>query len=246
MNRHAILFLSAALLIALLPNTVVFSQQTTLGSFTEQTDVGNPLRPGRATYDPDRQEYTIEGSGTNMWANRDEFHFVWRRLKGNFILTTNAAFAGKGVEAHRKLGWIVRSTLDPDSPHAVVVVHGDGLTSLQFRKTKGGVTEEIRSSVNGADVLQLERHGNTYRISAARNGDAFTSEEVSLDLGDEVYVGLFVCSHNKDVTERAVFSNVRITVPAKDDFVPYRDYIGSNLEVMDAASGERKILYTAD
>jgi len=245
MNRHPILFLSAALLIALLPNTIAFSQQAMLGSFTEQTDVGKPLRLGRATYDPDKQEYTIEGSGTNMWANRDEFHFVWRRLKGNFILTTNAAFAGKGVEAHRKLGWIVRSTLDPDSPHAVAVVHGDGLTSLQFRKTKGGVTEEIRSSVQAADVLQLERHGNTYRMAAARNGDAFTSEEVSLDLGDDVYVGLFVCSHNKDVTERAVFSNVRITVPAKDDFVPYRDYIGSNLEIMDVASGRRKIVYTA-
>jgi Tol biopolymer transport system component len=68
---------------------------------------------------------------------------------------------------------------------------------------------------------------------------------VSLDLGDEVYVGLFVCSHNKDVIESAVFSNVRITVPAKDDFVPYRDYIGSNLELMDVAAGKREIVYTA-
>src|SRR6185437_12907786 len=94
-------------------------------------------------------------------------------------------------------------------------------------------------------VLQLERKGNTYRVSAARFGDVLTSEDVSLDLGDEVYVGIFVCSHNKDVTERAVFSNVRITVPARDDFVPYRDYIGSNLEVMDVATGKRKIVYSA-
>jgi Tol biopolymer transport system component len=82
-------------------------------------------------------------------------------------------------------------------------------------------------------------------MSAARFGDVLTSEEVSLDLGEEVYVGLFVCSHNKDVTEKAVFSNVRITVPAKDDFVPYRDYIGSNLELMDLATGKRQIVYTA-
>jgi hypothetical protein len=81
-----------------------------------------PLRTGHATYDAANDEYTIEGAGANIWANRDEFHFVWRQLKGNFILTTNAAFAGKGVEPHRKIGWMVRSSLADDSPHASAVV----------------------------------------------------------------------------------------------------------------------------
>jgi Tol biopolymer transport system component len=42
-----------------------------------------------------------------------------------------------------------------------------------------------------------------------------------------------------------VFRDVRITAPASENFVPYRDYIGSNLEVIDVASGHRKILYRA-
>jgi len=223
----------------------ILFQQTSVGTFSDNSDVGNLLRAGRLTYDVEKQEYIIEGAGANIWANRDEFHFVWRRLKGNFILTTTAGFAGKGVEPHRKIGWMVRSSLDDDSPHTSAVLHGDGLTSLQFRKTKAGATEEIASKVKAADVLQLERKGNTFKMSVARFGDVFTTDEVSVDLGDEVYVGLFVCSHNKDVTEKAVFSNVRITLPAKDNFVPYRDYIGSNLEVMEVATGRRKILYTA-
>lgn len=244
MNTNPILFL-IALLVVLLPSTVAVSQQNSLGAFTGQSDIGNPLHAGQTTYDSAKQEYTIAGAGMNMWAGRDEFHFVWRKLKGNFILTTQAAFVGKGVEQHRKMGWIVRADLAADSPHAAAVVHGDGLTSLQFRKTKGAATEELTAQVRAADVLQLERKGNVYRMSAARFGDVFTGEEVSLDLGEEVYVGLFVCSHNKDVTETARFSNVRITVPARDDFVPYRDYIGSNLEVMDLATGKRKVIYTA-
>ena len=247
MNKKPILFLIALAALPALsqPNAIVVSQQTSVGAFADQSDVGNPLRRGRAIYDSDKQEYTIAGAGTNMWAGRDEFHFVWRRLQGNFILNTHAAFVTKGVDPHRKMGWMVRATLENDSPHAVAVVHGDGLTSLQFRRTKGAATEEIKSSVSGADVLQLERKGNTYRMSAARFGEVFASDEVSLELGDEVYVGLFVCSHNKDVTETAMFSNVRITIPARDDFVPYRDYIGSNLEVMEVATGKRKIVYTA-
>ena len=233
------------LILSLITIAPILLQQTSVGTFSDNSDIGNPLRAGRVTYNAISDEYTIEGAGANIWANRDEFHFVWRRLKGNFILTTNAGFPGKGVEPHRKIGWMVRASLDDDSPHASAVLHGDGLTSLQFRKTKAGVTEEVVSKVRAADVLQLERNGNTFKMSAARSGDVFTTGEVTLDLGDEVYVGLFVCSHNKDVTEKAVFSNVRITVPAKDDFVPYRDYIGSNLEVMDVATGRRKIVYTA-
>jgi len=233
------------LIIFLIASFLIVPQQKSLGPFAEQSDVGNPLHSGRVTYDAAKQEYTIEGAGANIWANRDEFHFVWRRLKGNFILTTTTAFVGKGVEPHRKIGWMVRSSLADDSSHGSAVLHGDGLTSLQFRRTKGAVTEEKVSKIKAPDVLQLERKGNTYRMSVARFGDTFTSEEVSLDLGDEVYVGLFVCSHNKDVSEKAVFSNVRITVPAKDDFVPYRDYIGSNLEVMDVTTGKRQVVYTA-
>jgi Tol biopolymer transport system component len=83
-------------------------------------------------------------------------------------------------------------------------------------------------------------------MSVARMGEPFSSEEVTdLALGDEVYVGLFVCSHNADVVERATFDNVRVVVPAKDDFVPYRDYIGSRLEVLEVATGARRVVYSA-
>ena len=51
------------------------------------------------------------------------------------------------------------------------------------------------------------------------------------DLGPDVHVGLFACSHNPKVKETATFTNVRIVVPPKAGWVPYRDYIGSNLEV---------------
>jgi Tol biopolymer transport system component len=166
-------------------------------------------------------------------------------MKGNFILTARTAFIGKGVEAHRKIGWIVRPSLEADSSQVSAVVHGDGLTSLQFRRSKGTVTEEIKSKVTAPDVVQLERKGNTYVMAVARFGEPFVTEQVSdISLGDDVYVGIFVCSHNNNVVERAAFRDVRITVPAKDEFVPYRDYIGSNLEILDVQSGHRKVVYS--
>ena len=176
-----------------------------------------------------------------MWGARDEFHFAWKRMKGDFILQARVELLGEGVDPHRKLGFIVRSNLDPDSPYADAAVHGDGLTSLQYRRTKGAITEQVISPAKGSDFVQLERKGNTYTMSVARFGAPLTSSRLDdLALGDEVYVGLFLCSHNPDVEERAVFRDVRVIRPAKEGFVPYRDYIGSLLEILDVETGRRQ------
>ena len=233
-----------AMLAASVSTTTPPVQKTSYGLFDDHSDVGPVKNKGEVNYDASRQEYTLTGSGTNMWLGSDEFHVVWKRVKGNFILSSRAQFVGKGVEPHRKIGWIVRKSLEQNSPHATAVVHGDGRTSLQFRRTSGAITEEKIFTIKDADVLQLERKGDTYIASMAKFGDPFVSEQISgLDLGDEVYVGLFVCSHNKDVVEKAVFNNVRITIPARDNFVPYREYIGSDLEILDVTTGNRRIIY---
>src|SRR5207245_4879140 len=109
----------------------------------------------------------IAGSGAHMWFDSDAFHFVWKRLEGNVILTARAGFNGPGVEPHRKFGWSVRSTLESGWPHVTAAVHGDGLVALQFRRSAGGTTEEVRSPVSGADVVPLERVGDTYGLSVA-------------------------------------------------------------------------------
>jgi len=96
-------------------------------------------------------------------------------MKGDFILSTRAQFIGKGVEAHRKIGWMVRSTLDSDSTHVNAAVHGDVL-HLYSSGREGGPTEEARSAVKGADVIQLERKGDSYTMVGGAIGDAFVTQ----------------------------------------------------------------------
>ena len=214
------------------------------GQFEHHGDVGAPALAGGAVYDAEAQTYTVTGAGTNMWFAHDEFQFVWKRMAGDFILTAEAAFEGEGVDPHRKLGWIVRQSLAADAPYVDVAVHGDGLTSMQFRRAAGADTEEVPSSLTAPDVIRLERKDGVYVMSVARRGDPLASDTLAgVDLGDEVLVGLFVCSHNPEVRESATFRNVRITVPAPDDFRPYRDYIGSTLETVDVETGHRTVLY---
>jgi Tol biopolymer transport system component len=209
--------------------------------------VGAVHPAGSAAYDATAQAFTLTSAGQNIWSDHDDFHFVWRRLRWNFIVTARASFAGAGTNPHRKLGWMARTSLDPGSPEVCTGIHGDGLVSLQFRRMAGGQTEEVRSALNGADVVQLERNGSTFSLSAAAFGQPFTTVQASaIELGDEVYVGLFVCSHEADVTESATFRDVRVVIPVKEGFDRGKDPFGSRLEILDVESGHREVIYETD
>jgi TolB protein len=224
--------------------TPLLAQQTSFGNFENQTDVGNVNLKGASEYQANSQEYIISGSGSNIWFDHDAFHFLYKKMKGDFILTARVEFVGKGVEQHRKVGWMIRQNLDSTSAHVSAVIHGDGLTSLQYRKTSGSNMDEQKFIITAPDIVQLERKGHDFIMSVAHFGEAFVSDKITLEsFNDEVFVGIFLCSHNAAVSEKAIFSNVRITVPAKDDFVPYKDYIGSRIETLDVESGKRMDLY---
>ncbi|MEJ7770127.1 MAG: biopolymer transporter TolR, partial [Chitinophagaceae bacterium] len=114
-----------------------------------------------------------------------------------------------------------------------------------YRRTTGAITEEIVAKTTHANIIQLERKGDTYTMRVAKHGEPFVVDTIArIDLGDEVYVGLFVGSHNADVLETGVFTDVRISVPAWEGLVPYKDYLGSQLELLEVATGNREIIHT--
>jgi TolB protein len=219
--------------------------QNPAGIFEGHGDIGSNVKPGSVSYIPQTGQYVISGAGYNVWADHDEFQFVWKKMKGDFIVNARAEFLGTWVDYHRKVGWMVRKSLDGNSAHVNAVEHGDGLTSLQFRRTAGAQTEEHKLKMTKANILQLERKGNTYIMRAAVYGQPFMTDTITgIDLGDEVYVGLFVGSHNADVLETGVFSNVSITVPFKGEADNTTQMtLGSNLELLEVASGKRTTIY---
>ncbi len=89
-----------------------FSQQN-IGIFEGHADIGTGVKPGAATYIPQNDQYVISGAGYNVWFDHDEFHYVYKRMKGDFILYTRAELVGwNGVDPHRKVGWMVRKSPD--------------------------------------------------------------------------------------------------------------------------------------
>jgi len=223
--------------------TTPVAAQHAVGVFGDHIDIGAVASPGSASFDEAAGEYIVSSSGTNMWFDEDQFHFVWRRMSGDVIINAMANLVGEGTDPHRKAGIMLRSNLSDSSRYVGIAVHGDGLVSMQFRREDGAETEEVQSRISDAEAIQLSRHGGVFSASAARSGEVYTTDHIAdIDLGDEVYAGIFVCAHDNTVTETATFRNVRVTIPAAVDFQPYQDYIGGNLEVLDVETGRREIV----
>jgi len=185
--------------------------QKSIGIFSSAVDVGPVNHKGKTSYDKNLDTYELSGAGANIWFKKDEFHYAYQKLSGDFVLKANAKLIGEGVDAHRKLGWMVRSSMDTSAAMICATVHGDGLTAIQFRKKNGEDIEEVKSTIVMPDVIHLERRGRSFFMSIAKQGEPFWTVEIpDLDFPDEMFAGLFVCSHNADVVEKAAFWNVEM------------------------------------
>ncbi|HTL57387.1 MAG TPA: hypothetical protein VL361_17010 [Candidatus Limnocylindrales bacterium] len=222
-----------------------------LGSFEGQTDVGSVGKPGSTAFDNAAGSYRITGGGENMWFTNDAFHFVWKRMSGDFALQAAVEFLGTGGNAHRKACLMVRQTLDSDSAYIDVAVHGDGLTSLQFRDSPGGLTHEIQANVKGPKPVGLQRQGEVFFMTLPEAGGNSSGGNVSqfgpagpfkrLRFADPVYVGLAVCAHDNKVSEQAVFSNVELRVA--DIAAAPKPAVHCALEIVPIGSKDRRVVY---
>src|SRR4051794_38924726 len=165
------------------------------GTFQGDQDVGICARPGSAVYDPSSRSYTVSGGGGNMWFTNDAFHFVWKKVSGDLSLAADVIFEGTGGNAHRKACLMFRQSLDGDSAYVDAALHGDGLTSLQYREVQKGMTREVQCSVAAPKRLQLQKRGKNVSLFVGSKGGGLTPSGASIrvDLADPYYVGFAVC-----------------------------------------------------
>jgi len=217
--------------------------QNAAGLFEDHADVGAILHPGSVEYNAAERTYTVAGSGENMWFAADALHFAWKKFSGDVTLTANISFIGTGGNAHRKAVLMIRQSLGADSAYADVALHGSGLTSLQARAEKGATTHEVQSAVSAPARVRIARRGDYFYMWLAGPGEELrmAGGSMRVPLHDPFYVGIGVCSHDKDAVEKAVFSNVDLAAPAGSG----QPVLYSTLETVPISSGDRRVVYVA-
>ncbi len=209
-----------------------------IGAFDGHGDIGVTPKAGSAEFDSATGEYKITGGGANIWATADAFQYVLKRVSGDVSITADIRFLGDGKVGHRKAVLMIRQNLEPGSAYADAAIHGDGLTSLQYRPTAGAATLETRSPETTLRRVRIERRGNQFTMYLGNAGDELKpAGTATVVLQDPVYIGMGVCSHDADTLETAVFSNVKVDI---------RPITRSKITVYSLDDKSSKVIYMED
>ena len=181
-------------------------------------DIGAVAATGSGTYA--NGTFTLKGSGADIWATVDEFHYAYQAVAGDCTVT--ARIVSQTIPNSLTMsGLMIRESLNANSAHAYTN-DVNGSLMLTWRATAGGASGHS-PTVTGITLpywVRLVRSGNTF--TAYRSPDSSGTPSGWVQVGSPttvtmtaptVYVGMVVCSHADGALSTAVFDNVTVTKP---------------------------------
>jgi regulation of enolase protein 1 (concanavalin A-like superfamily) len=157
--------------------------------------------------------YTVTGAGADIWGKSDALHYAYQELDGDGSMIVRVASMEKR-DLLAKAGIDFRTSLDPSATHAgLFVTPANGIKFIR-RTSAGAASISTTSAISGPATpiwLKLSRSGGT--ISASRSSDGITWTLIGtqdLAIGQSIFVGLAVSSHQAGSPINAMFDNVTI------------------------------------
>src|ERR1700733_12232337 len=183
-----------------------------IGRFEAQTDIGDALVPGSASYDAASRTYTINSAGYNIWYQRDEFHYLWTRMSGDVSLAASVVWPNIDDFHDRKVALVIRDSLDDDSRQIMAAQHGNGMVHISWRAEKNGQMTDVeyrsaRQPRLGTDEkgpqtfhpsrIGIEKKGDQFQLYISWQGEPLHAEgaPVTFKTNGPVYVGIGFTSH---------------------------------------------------
>lgn len=173
---------------------------------TNQADIGDVSIPGHGCFfKPDN--YTINGSGTDIGNNADAFHFVYKNFSGNGNVEAQVV-ALDLIDPLNKAGVMFREDLSADARFVFIGITSSKKVVFINRKLKGG--SATTSTTTGYSVpyyVRIAKAGQVfsgYVSSDNKNWDLIGSVTNAMSAAD-INVGLAVTSHNNDELSNAKF-----------------------------------------
>lgn len=179
----------------------------------QNRDIGDVGIAGKAGWRDGK--FTLKGSGSDIWDSSDQFHFVYQGLHGDGEITARVTSL-TNTNGWAKAGLMIRESLTPGSRNVSVFMTPDNSVNAQGRESTGGGSYSYRpASLDGLQVPQwvrLVRQGDTITSYVSADGADWKQVDAKpLGMGEDVYVGLALTSHDNTQVGTATFENVSVT-----------------------------------
>ncbi|QHT70947.1 PKD domain-containing protein [Rhodocytophaga rosea] len=170
------------------------------------TDIGAVAITGGASFN--NGVFTVKSSGYDYWIPPDAFHYVYQPVSGNstIIAKVNSIEA---TNANALAGMMFRESLDANSSFVATVVNPRG-TLLMSRQ---GTSQPAYQGQNGSAPTWLKLVRNTDAFTASHSSDGVNWTplwETTITMGNTIYVGLSLTSHDTTLINTSTFSDVSV------------------------------------
>lgn len=189
-------------------------------------DIGSVAVAGRAEYaSAGNHTFIVQGSGSNIGGTSDGVGFTYTTVTGDAVLTARLIEAKlRGAGRSSRIGIMIRQSLDPDAPCAVLVL-GD----LGYREARFGARASSGASMTffpGNGYSGTGQFPTWFRLQ--RSGDAFTAYQsndgqqwykvgtIRVPMSDAIHAGLAVASGSGETISCAA-DHVSVAGPPVND-----------------------------
>jgi outer membrane protein assembly factor BamB len=178
------------------------------------TDIGAPALAGSAG--EIGGVYTIKAGGADIYGTSDQLNYASTPTIGDSILSARVATQAN-TSSWAKTGVMFRATTDPGSPNYFAFVTPGNGVAVQWRKTLGGATSQVKTTGTVPVYLQIIRTGNTFNAYRSPDGSAWTlipGSTVTLTFPTTYLAGLASTSHNTSKLGTVTFDSFGLGVSA--------------------------------
>jgi regulation of enolase protein 1 (concanavalin A-like superfamily) len=171
-------------------------------------DIGQVEMHGYAIVEGSR--CLIRGAGRNTCLQKDQLHFMYQKLDGDFDFRARlVSFTARSASA--RAGIMVRRSLETACRQAFIAYRGDLQVEIQCRPE----TDSKEVSLTSAELpvwMRIVRSGDQVTFSISHDNENWTvlaAEQIGF--GESAYTGLAVTSFDSDFLGESVFDQVTVT-----------------------------------
>ena len=170
-------------------------------------------------YESDDGYIAMSAEGVDIYGTEDEFRYAYKTLQGDGSITVRVDSI-ETANVWSKAGIMIRNSLDANDVHVTAILAANDIAEFESRSEMGGTTSNTDVADFGAPCwLRITRTGDDFTAECSKDGlewqsfeaDANNATTINIDMGNTVYIGLVVTSHEPDVAAAATFYNPTTT-----------------------------------